>query len=108
MRGTELGRRKNVRIDFRRPAYIVVVPNGPLFHCNIIDVSHDGVCVDVGDLFVQKFFVLMITSRGNVRRACKLIWRRGALIGACFVTAKQIKEDGRPLPPEDATLITAR
>ncbi len=104
MRGKELGARRSVRVDFRRQAFIVVVPNGPLFQCKIVDISHEGICVDVGDLFVQKFFVLVIASGGKIRRACKLIWRRGALIGACFVTAKQIKEDGRPLPPEDEAL----
>ncbi|MGN6308322.1 MAG: PilZ domain-containing protein [Xanthobacteraceae bacterium] len=108
MRATELGKRKNVRVDFRRPARIVVVPNGRSFHCNIVDISQGGVCVDVGDLIVQKFFVLIVSSRGHVRRACKLIWRRGALVGACFVTAKQIKEDGRSPASEDATFTADR
>jgi len=50
----------------------------------------------VGDLAVPKLFGLSLTSGGEVLRVCKLVWRRGELIGARFVTAKELRQSVVP------------
>jgi hypothetical protein len=52
-----------------------------------------GACLDVGALAVPELFGLAFTAGGEVIRVCSVIWRRGELIGARFVTAKQLRQD---------------
>ena len=52
----------------------------------------NGACLEVGDLAVPKLFGLSLTSGGEVLRVCTLIWRRGELIGARFVSAKELRQ----------------
>lgn len=96
MRVKEFGARRSPRVDFQQPAFIILAPKGTPRRCRIVNISAGGACVDVGSLSVQKFFMLVLSSGGRVRRICRLVWRRGPLIGACFVSLKDIKEDGKP------------
>jgi hypothetical protein len=58
----------------------------------IVDVSEKGACVEVGALAVPDLFGLAFTAGGEVLRVCSLAWRRGELIGARFVTAKELRQ----------------
>ena len=58
----------------------------------ILEISDDGVCLDVGALSVPKIFGLAFTAGGEVLRVCWLTWRRGELIGARFLTAKELRQ----------------
>ena len=58
----------------------------------IVEVSDEGVCLDVGALLVPKIFGLAFTAGGEVLRVCSLIWRRGEMIGARYVTAKELRQ----------------
>jgi hypothetical protein len=42
---------------------------------------------------VPDLFGLAFTAGGEVLRVCSLAWRRGELIGARFVTAKELRQD---------------
>jgi hypothetical protein len=58
--------------------------------CLIVDVSDNGVCLQVGELAVPKIG-LAFTSGGEVLRVCSIAWRRGERIGARFVAAKELR-----------------
>ncbi|SDR88271.1 hypothetical protein [Bradyrhizobium canariense] len=85
------GRRKGIRVDLHTPGFLIPAPEAPWIECTIVDVSDDGVCLDVGALAVPKLFGLAFTSGGEVLRVCSLIWRRGERVGARFVTAKELR-----------------
>jgi hypothetical protein len=88
----DLGARKNVRVDLRKPGFLIPAPDAPWIECLIVDVSDDGVCLDVGALAVPKIFGLAFTAGGEVLRVCALIWRRGERVGARFVSAKELRQ----------------
>ena len=89
---TELGSRKCIRVDLYTTGFVIPAPDASWIECTIIDVSENGVCLDVGDLAVPKLFGLAFTSSGEVLRVCGLIWRRGERIGARFVSAKELRQ----------------
>lgn len=93
-----LGERKEKRIDFRKPGFVILEPDGPWIECAITDISVSGVGLHVGALEIPEFFVLLINQSGSVRRGCHRIWRRGELVGARFITAAQLR-GGLPLEP---------
>jgi hypothetical protein len=43
-------------------------------------------------LVIPEVFVLVLNPSGSVRRACQRMWRWGELVGARFVTAKQLRK----------------
>jgi hypothetical protein len=89
---TELGSRKCIRVDLYTTGFVIPAPDAPWIECTIMDVSENGVCLDVGDLAVPKLFGLAFTSSGEVLRVCALIWRRGERIGARFVSARELRQ----------------
>jgi hypothetical protein len=93
----DLGTRKQVRVDLRKQGFLIPAPEAPWIECVIVEVSDDGACLEVGALAVPKIFGLAFTAGGEVLRVCSLIWRRGELIGARFVTAKELRQRFEPL-----------
>jgi hypothetical protein len=87
-----LGARKEVRVDLHKPGFLIPAPDAPWIECTILEVSDNGVCLEVGALAVPKIFGLAFTAGGEVLRVCLLIWRRGEMIGARFVTAKELRQ----------------
>ncbi len=87
----DLGDRKQHRVDFERPAYVIPAPDAPWVECVICDVSDGGLRVDAGSLAVREIFAVSFTSGGEVVRLCQRVWRRGRLIGARFITTKQLR-----------------
>ena len=55
---------------------------------------------------MPELFGLAFTAGGEVIRVCSLVWRRGELIGARFVTTKELRQDlgpaGADPKPQDA------
>jgi hypothetical protein len=92
-----LGARKSVRIELQTQGFLIPAPDAPWIECTIVDV---GVCLAVGDLAVPKLFGLAFTAGGEVLRVCLLVWRRGELIGARYVTAKDLR---RGLVPAESS-----
>lgn len=89
----DLGARKHPRIEYHRPGYIIPAPDAPWIECFVLDVSESGLCLDVGALAVPELFGVSFTSCGAVTRVCRLAWRRGELIGARYVTAKELRQE---------------
>jgi len=93
-----LGARKSARVVLQTQGFLIPAPDAPWIECTIVDVSNGGVCLAVGALAVPKLFGLAFTSTGEVLRVCMLVWRRGEVLGARFVTAKELRAglaDGR-------------
>lgn len=97
----DLGTRKHVRVNLHKPGFVIPAPDAPWIECTIVEVSEKGVCLDVGSLPVPKLFGLAFTATGEVLRVCSLVWRNGEMIGAEFLSAKELRA-GAASPPEDA------
>jgi hypothetical protein len=87
----DLGARKHVRVELYKPGFLIPAPDAPWIECLILDVSDSGVCLQVGALSVPKLFGLAFTAGGEVLRVCSLVWRRGEIVGARFVTVKELR-----------------
>ena len=98
----DLGARKFVRVDLRKPGFLIPAPNAPWIQCYILDISENGACLDVGDLAVPKMFGLSLTAGGEVRRVCSLIWRRGEMVGVRFISARELRKGAAPAGDADA------
>jgi hypothetical protein len=96
----DLGARRHVRVEMQKHGFLIPAPDAPWIECFIVDVSDDGACLDVGALVVPKVFGLAFTARGEVMRVCTLVWRRGELIGARFVTAKELRQGVATAEPD--------
>ena len=116
MKRQELGDRRHNRIVLRRPAFIFTEPGAPWIECVVVDVSESGLCINVGALVVPEMFGVAFTSNGSIRRVCARAWRNGELIGARFLSAKDLRGNRpqrprRSLPqssnrPSIATMLT--
>ena len=91
MKRQELGDRRHNRIVLRRPAFIFTEPGAPWIECVVVDVSESGLCINVGALVVPEMFGVAFTSNGSIRRVCARAWRNGELIGARFLSAKDLR-----------------
>jgi hypothetical protein len=88
----DLGARKQVRVDLHKPGFLIPAPDAPWIECQILDVSDEGACLEVGALAVPELFGLAFTAGGEVLRVCSLVWRQGEVVGARFVTAKELRQ----------------
>jgi hypothetical protein len=75
---------------------LIPAPDAPWIECQILDICDKGVCLDVGSLAVPELFGVAFTAGAEVIRVCSLVWRRGELIGARFVTAKELRQGLEP------------
>ncbi len=99
--------RKQVRVDLHKQGFLIPAPDAPWIECMIVEVSDDGVSLDVGALSVPKVFGLAFTAGGEVLRVCSLIWRQGELVGARYVTAKELRQGFVPTDDADLKLESA-
>jgi len=103
----DLGARKHVRVNLHKPGFVIPTPDAPWIECTILDVSEKGVCLDVGSLPVPKLFGLAFTATGEVLRVCSLIWRNGEIVGAEFLSAKELRA-GAASPPNATSASAAK
>jgi hypothetical protein len=101
----DLGARKGVRIELQTQGFLIPAPDAPWIECTIVDVSDGGVCLEVGGLAVPKLFGLAFTSGGEVLRVCLLVWRRGELIGARYVSARELRHGLAPAEYSDRDIM---
>jgi hypothetical protein len=86
------GTRRQVRVELHKPGFLIPAPDAPWIECIVVDVSDDGACLEVGALAVPDLFGLAFTAGGEVLRICSLVWRRGEMVGARFVSAKELRQ----------------
>jgi hypothetical protein len=73
------------RQTLRYAAKIVMDENGTTQSCLISDISESGarlITKEAGELPDQ--FILLLSSTGEVRRTCSLVWREGKVTGVRF------------------------
>jgi len=103
----DLGGRKHVRVELYKSGFLIPAPDAPWIECLIVNISEDGACLEVGALAVPEIFGLAFTASGEVLRVCSLVWRQGELIGARFVTAKELREGLEPADADPASKVPA-
>jgi len=76
-RQRKTGAGRKVRVDLQRPGFLIPAPDAPWIECVIVEVSDEGVCLEVGSLAVPKIFGLAIHSqrRGLSRLLLELAQR---------------------------------
>jgi hypothetical protein len=94
----DLGERSHARVELQKSGYLILAPDAPWIECRIVDVSHSGICLDVGALAVPKLFGIAFTAGGQVLRVCARVWRRGQQIGGRFVTLKELRISSVTVP----------
>jgi hypothetical protein len=102
----DLGARKFVRVDLQKKGFLIPAPDAPWIECHVLDISTNGACLDVGDLAVPKMFGLSLTSGGEVRRVCELVWRQGEHVGVRFVSARELRKGTKPA--DEAHAVSTR
>jgi hypothetical protein len=88
----QVGKRSQEWIPFQRPGFVVLEPAGPWIECHIFEVSKHGACLEVGTTALPRLFMLLMSPTGQVRRICKLLWRRGETAGVEFISLKDLEE----------------
>jgi hypothetical protein len=91
----DLGKRKHNRVEFYKRGFLIPTPDAPWIECTVLDVGHQGVRLDVGGLPLGDMFGLAFTAGGQVIRVCSLVWRKGELVGARFLSANELR-GGQP------------
>ena len=77
--------RKHRRQSLHYPAWIVLAPDQPPYKVMLSDVSESGAKMSIaGDLEIPSRFVLLLSGKGETRRACRMVWRDGTLLGVEF------------------------
>lgn len=63
-------------------AQIIIAAKAPLVECKLIDYAPGGACVELFPMVTlpERFEI----RYGNVRKKCRIVWRRGIRIGLAF------------------------
>ena len=78
--------RRSPRVKITRKAWIVGKGGAAPVECAIDNVSNTGAALMLKDgSGVPDEFVLLLTSKGEVRRRCEVVWRLPSKIGVRFL-----------------------
>ena len=78
--------RKAARRHFHYNARILIDNKGTSRPCLISDVSEHGArLVLENDDELPERFVLLLSTGGDVRRRCRVVWRNGLVAGIAFL-----------------------
>jgi hypothetical protein len=80
--------RRSARRAFLFPltARIISLDGTHSFRCKVYDVSQAGAQLAIADATkIPDRFVLALSSHGNARRNCKIVWRTAKTVGVRFV-----------------------
>jgi hypothetical protein len=102
----DLGKRKHNRVEFYKRGFLIPTPDAPWIECTVLDVGHQGVRLDVGGVPLPDLFGLAFTAGGQVIRVCSLVWRKGELVGARFLSANELRGGQRPAAGQGELLET--
>lgn len=81
--GTEL--RRKPRRQFRYRAKILTSEKAAPRTCSITDISEIGARIVLArDEELPRRFLLLLSSQGDARRVCRLVWRKGLTVGVEF------------------------
>ena len=90
-------KRKDHRRQLRYTAWISLGPK-KLHGCVVADISDSGARLHVENgKTVPNTFVLLLSASGKPKRKCRVVWRRGAQIGAAFDKPLSRADKHRPI-----------
>jgi hypothetical protein len=89
------GQRLHKRIELTWPVFVLNAPDAPGIECRIVDVSAGGICIAIGGLNVPKLFGVAFAQGDTIHRVCLKVWEKGNLIGAKYVSAKELRNYGK-------------
>ena len=85
-------RRAITRTRVLRSAKIIVPRRSPVIHCTVQNITSTGACLKVANTFgVPETFDLTF-EHGRTRRACRVVWRTGDMLGVAFQGEETIRE----------------
>jgi hypothetical protein len=77
--------RKKPRRTIRHAAMLRVDKNGGQLPCWLSDISDGGARLMLeSDCEIPDQFVLVLTKSGNIRRHCRIVWRKRLILGVEF------------------------
>jgi hypothetical protein len=77
--------RKKPRRQFHYGAKILTSEKGPWRPCALADVSETGARIVLErDEELPDRFLLSLSPRGDTRRVCRVVWRKGTTVGVKF------------------------
>jgi PilZ domain len=77
--------RKKPRRRVRHAAILRVDKNGALRPCWLSDISDGGARLMLqSDCEIPDRFVLVLTKTGKIHRHCRIVWRKGLILGVEF------------------------
>jgi hypothetical protein len=80
--------RKKRRRQFHYNASILLDGKGTLRPCLISDISESGARIVLdSDCELPECFLLLLTTAGDARRRCRVVWRTGKTVGIEFPNA---------------------
>jgi hypothetical protein len=83
-----LRNRAELRRKQRRPCHhtaSVLVSEKSWCPCAIADISETGArIVLASDIALPERFMLLLSRNGEARRVCRLVWRKGLIVGVEF------------------------
>jgi len=83
-------KRRSPRRPLRYTAWVAVGDDGPLWGCQVANVSALGARIDIENAHeLPEVFDLLLTGRGNLRRTCRVIWRKHKQLGVRFRAANR-------------------
>lgn len=68
--------------NMSRAAKIILDPKSPVIHCNVVDYSAGGACLEIcGCSTLPSRFELLY---GTIRKKCRVVWTKGIRFGVTF------------------------
>src|SRR6266508_574412 len=78
-------KRRAIRRPLGYTAWIAISEDAPWWGCEVNDVSATGARIAVEKAHeLPETFDLVLTGRGNVRRTCRVVWRKHMEVGVRF------------------------
>jgi PilZ domain len=94
--------RRNVkRTRVLRSAKIIVPRRSPVIHCTVQNITSGGACLKLANTSGVPDTFELTFEHGRTRRACRVAWRTGDMLGVAFVGEERCAEaqSGEASPP---------
>ena len=87
----DLGSRKFVRVDLRKPGFLIPAPDAPWISATS-SIFPPTVPASTSATWRSEDVRPFADLGGEVRRVCSLIWRKGEMVGVRFISARELRK----------------
>jgi PilZ domain len=77
-------RRDVTRTRVTRNARIILPRRAQMIHCTVQNITSGGACLKFANTYGLPDTFELTFEQGRTRRACRVVWRTGDLIGVAF------------------------